>query len=765
MIRVAIRGKSKTLLNHLSGKPAPPEPDDDKYEQWEQNDLIVFSWLIQNIEPALASNLTEFPTAKSLWDALVVTYSSGKDNLTRLATTGTPETEGLGFLSRRRFGQTKSYNTSSSRIDKSKLKCNHCGMTKHMKDQCFKLVGFPEWWNDGHKKRKNLVTEGGKTVAAVGNLGVNDDNSGATRNNNEPRSEGFGGIASARFGEFGADPINGVNRTGEIIGRGTERQGLYYVEEVTQHGNVMLAHGSTDREAWLWHRRLGHPSTGYLHLLFPKLFPHNKTFHCETCVLAKSHRQTYKLNNTRVDSPFSLIHSDVWGPAEITGGQNFRYFVLFIDDCTRMTWIYFLKHKYEVFDKFTIFYNMIQTQFKTNIQILRSDNGGEFINDSMKQFCQNKGIIHQKTCPHTPEQNGTVERKNRILLEITRAFLIESQVPTSFWPEAAATATYLINRLPTKALNLKTPIQALSNFTKIPPPLTLTPRVFECSVFPHIPKHDRGKLGPCAEKCVFLGYGIDQKGYRCYSPKRRHMYTTLNCDFLETEFFYTSQHSGQGEKEYIDTLGWLKWAPSPEEINQNTQDNPSQEANHNTQDESLTSNQSSEPIVSAANQDPPSPVTNIKIIHPKKLITIPKMSHLLQINPVNQSLVLLTKILQVLLKLVTLAHMRILKILICLTKISLVRLLRLCRRNMGSQYKKDKQLRDMFYHQESTEGSHQNGTLQKKKQGPRGILLRTLPTETYQERPRLSQLPYMMNNFQTLWNKHWIQKTGRMLWK
>ena len=76
MIRVAIGGKSKTLLNHLTQNP--PEPSDD---QWEQDDLIVFSWLIQNIEPVLASNLTEFPTAKTLWDALTVTYSSGKDKL------------------------------------------------------------------------------------------------------------------------------------------------------------------------------------------------------------------------------------------------------------------------------------------------------------------------------------------------------------------------------------------------------------------------------------------------------------------------------------------------------------------------------------------------------------------------------------------------------------------------------------------------------------------------------------------------------------
>ncbi|KAJ0858140.1 putative transcription factor interactor and regulator CCHC(Zn) family [Helianthus annuus] len=279
MIRVAIGGKSKPLLSHLSGNPAPPDPTDERYEQWEQDDLIVFSWLIQNIEPALASNLTEFPTAKSLWDALVVTYSSGKDKLQTfdlhvkangikqngspledfwiimqgiwgeidrrdpnpmtctvdiatynkirseqklfqflnaldrqydtikreilrwdplpsaegayaavrkemahqgilgtttsshnnvaagLVANGSHETESLGFLSKGRSGQKNPNSGSSSQIDKSKLKCLHCGMLKHTKDQCFKLVGYPEWWNDGHKKRNK---EGGKAAAAIG---------------------------------------------------------------------------------------------------------------------------------------------------------------------------------------------------------------------------------------------------------------------------------------------------------------------------------------------------------------------------------------------------------------------------------------------------------------------------------------------------------------------------------------------------------------------------------------------------------------------
>ncbi|XP_076924297.1 uncharacterized protein LOC143586697 [Bidens hawaiensis] len=79
IIRVAIGGKSKTLLSHLTSDP--PDQNSEEYEQWEQEDLIVFSWLIQNIEPALAGNLTEYPTTKTLWDALAVTYSSGIDKL------------------------------------------------------------------------------------------------------------------------------------------------------------------------------------------------------------------------------------------------------------------------------------------------------------------------------------------------------------------------------------------------------------------------------------------------------------------------------------------------------------------------------------------------------------------------------------------------------------------------------------------------------------------------------------------------------------
>nr|BAK64102.1 gag-pol polyprotein [Eustoma grandiflorum] len=349
-------------------------------------------------------------------------------------------------------------------------------------------------------------------------------------------------------------------RTQAIIGRGTENGGLYYVDAVVQHGSSNLATGTVTRQIWLWHRRLGHPSFSYLQKLFPTLFSRTlPPLTCDTCLRAKQPRATYRSNNTRVNKVFSLIHSDVWGPSPHSTPCGFKYFVIFVDDCSRMTWLYILRHKSEVATKFVEFYHMIHTQYSSTIQILRTDNGGEYFAGALQQFFRDNGIIHQTTCPDTPEQNGVAERKNRTLLEMTRALMLESSVPRFLWPEAVSTATYLSNRLPTVTLNHQTPLDVLASQTLIPSLLTLPPKVFGCTVFIHISKTHRDKLDPCAEKCVFVGYASTQKGYRCYNPRTRQIHVTLNCVFLETEFFFGTHPRSQGE---IATDGYLDWLPN-----------------------------------------------------------------------------------------------------------------------------------------------------------------------------------------------------------
>ncbi|RVX19137.1 Retrovirus-related Pol polyprotein from transposon TNT 1-94 [Vitis vinifera] len=161
---------------------------------------------------------------------------------------------------------------------------------------------------------------------------------------------------------------------------------------------------------------------------------------------------------------------------------------------------------------------MIETQYNAKVRVLRSDNGGEYQSSDLQKYLEGHGIIHQTTCSNTPQQNGVAERKNRHLLEVVRASLIAAKTPISYWGEAITSAAYLINRVPSSAINFQTPLQALTNVVVAPTVPNLPPRVFGCVAFVHLHKHQRTKLTSHALQCVFVGYALHKKGYRCYHP-------------------------------------------------------------------------------------------------------------------------------------------------------------------------------------------------------------------------------------------------------
>ena len=156
-----------------------------------------------------------------------------------------------------------------------------------------------------------------------------------------------------------------------------------------------------------------------------------------------------------------LIHSDVWGITPIITHAKYRYFVTFIDNYNKYTWIYFLRPKSEVFFVFQKFVAYVETQFSSRIKVLRSNSGGEYMSHEFHDFLQNKGIVSQRSCPYTPQQNGVAERKNRHLLDVVRTLLLESSVPSTFWVEALSTTIYLINQLPSHVLDFASPYYRL----------------------------------------------------------------------------------------------------------------------------------------------------------------------------------------------------------------------------------------------------------------------------------------------------------------
>ena len=149
---------------------------------------------------------------------------------------------------------------------------------------------------------------------------------------------------------------------------------------------------------------------------------------------------------------------------------------------------------------------MIRTQFNTQVQVVRSDNGREYLKKGFNVYFQQNVIIHQTSCVTTPQQNGIVERKNRHLLELDRSLCFAMQVPKHFWGDAILTTAFLLNRMPSCVLQFKTPLHTLSQYHSVPSFLNILPKVFRCTCYIHVHQHQRGKMDPRARKCLFVCY-------------------------------------------------------------------------------------------------------------------------------------------------------------------------------------------------------------------------------------------------------------------
>ncbi|CAL1409432.1 unnamed protein product [Linum trigynum] len=307
----------------------------------------------------------------------------------------------------------------------------------------------------------------------------------------------------------------------------------------------------------LWHRRLGHPHSGRLTSMFrqnllPDKFDPAFATHspCVSCIEAKMSQISFSPSTTVYENSFDLVHTDLWGPSPVTSRLGYRYFALFIDHASRFTWVFFLRKKSELVNFAKEFVHMVKTQFAKNVKVLRSDPGGEFTSNELLAFYKEEGILPQESCPGVSQQNGVVERKNRHVLELTRALLFHSGVPNRFWVEAIQTVVYLINRQITPVLDQCSPYQTL--YGKMPDYSTL--RVFGCVCFVLLPRRERHKLAPKTARCVFLGYSAKHKGYLCYDPTDRRMRIACHVVFLEQVMYYSVNRDELPAEESLDFL-------------------------------------------------------------------------------------------------------------------------------------------------------------------------------------------------------------------
>ncbi|GJR67876.1 retrovirus-related pol polyprotein from transposon TNT 1-94 [Tanacetum coccineum] len=325
-------------------------------------------------------------------------------------------------------------------------------------------------------------------------------------------------------------------KTKRVLARGRCEHGLYVLKD---EPTAFIATAKVIKPASyeLWHARLGHVSFDVISTLnklgvlsITSLLP--KPILCTPCQLAKGQRLPFTINAKRSSHPLDLIHCDLWGPAPICSKDGYRYYVAFIDDYSRFTWLYPLKTKTGFYSVLPVFINLVQTQCSRKIKTFQSDGGTEFVNQIVRKIFEDNGTFHRFSCPYTPQQNGRAERKHRHIVETGLAMLFNAHVPASYWVDAFTTATFIINRLPTPLLKNKSPFELLFNQH----PQYDNFRTYGCQVFPYLRDYSQHKLEPRSIPCIFIGYSLQHKGYRCLDPTTSRVFVTRHARFNETVF-------------------------------------------------------------------------------------------------------------------------------------------------------------------------------------------------------------------------------------
>jgi histone deacetylase 1/2 len=176
------------------------------------------------------------------------------------------------------------------------------------------------------------------------------------------------------------------------------------------------------------------------------------------------------------------------------------------------------------------FFAYVHTQFGTTICSLQTDNGTEFLNNAVESLLTTHGTTLCLSCPYTSQQNSKAERAIRTINDTMHTLMFHAHLPESFWAEALATATFLLNRCPCKAIGSRIPYTHLLGSS--PPYNTL--RVFGCLCYPNIASTAAHKLCPRSVPCVFLGNPMQHRGYRCYNPSTGKILISRHVTFDET---------------------------------------------------------------------------------------------------------------------------------------------------------------------------------------------------------------------------------------
>lgn len=322
---------------------------------------------------------------------------------------------------------------------------------------------------------------------------------------------------------------------GSIAVTATTRNQLYIVDE--KEDALAFVSEDNNKELQKWHQRFGHLNIHDLKTMKDKEIVSGLKFtskvseiNCEICAKCKINVLPFKPTTNRENELLGLVHSDICGPIDIESLGGAKYFVTFIDDCSRYTETVMLRRRSDVLQAFKDYKHRVEKQTGKKIKKLRTDNGLEYLSKEFNNFLKDEGISRQLTVEYTPQQNGVAERANRTLVEMARCLMLQAKLPNSLWAEMINTATFLRNRTVTKSLHGITPFEA---WTQRKPYVGYF-RTIGSKTIALNKSQRKGKFQPIGEEYLLVGYSNESKAYRLWKPKTNKVIKSRDVKFFET---------------------------------------------------------------------------------------------------------------------------------------------------------------------------------------------------------------------------------------
>ncbi|GJT98735.1 putative RNA-directed DNA polymerase [Tanacetum coccineum] len=334
------------------------------------------------------------------------------------------------------------------------------------------------------------------------------------------------------------DPFLWVHdTTGNLLVKVQRSPNRLYKIELEEVRTMCLSARISD-PTWLWHVRMGHINFNSMKFMaekkliegMPKLnIPPQP---CEGCLVGKQTRNPFPTHTSyRAKKRLELIHGDLCGPVSPPTPSGNRYFMLLVDDYSRVMWVYLLKTKDEALQVFKNFRGKVEVETGEKMKVFRTDRGGEFLSNQFTTYCNETGLERHYTSPYSPQQNGVVERRNRTVLEMVRCNLKTMSMPDVLWGEAVTHSVYVLNRAHTKALKESTPYEMWTGRK----PHVGHLRVFGCVAHMRVAKGHLKKLDERSMRLVHLGVEKGTKAYRLLDPNTGKIYVSRDVVFEEPQ--------------------------------------------------------------------------------------------------------------------------------------------------------------------------------------------------------------------------------------